>query len=95
MTTRRPRRFARMLLEHLEARPGFRQAIVRRLDRIPGLKRALKRKLDRMRAQEAGGAAIAGINLTPEGITVRAARVLADLDRARASRAIDRAGYGR
>ena len=76
-----------MLLAQLEARPGFRRAIVRRLDRVPGLKRALKREFGRMRAQAADGAAVAEIDLRPEGLTARAARVLADLDRARASRA--------
>ena len=76
-----------MLLAQLEARPGFRRVIVRNLDRVPGLKRALKRKLDRMRAQAAGPSAIAGTDLGPEGLTVRAARVLGDLDRARHARA--------
>jgi hypothetical protein len=76
-----------MLLAQLEARPGFRRAIVRRLDQVPGLKRAMKRKLDPMRAQAAGPSAIAGTDLSPEGLTVRAARVLADLDRARRARA--------
>jgi hypothetical protein len=95
MTMRRPRKLARMLFEQLEARPGFRRSIVRWLDGMPGLKRALKRRLGRMRAQAAGGAAIAGIDLGPERLTARAARVLADLDRARAARATDRAERGR
>ena len=95
MTARRPRRLARMLLEQIEARPRFRRAIVRRLDRIPGLKRALKRELGRMRAETAGGAALAAAALRPEGLTARAARVLADLDRARAAHATDRAEHGR
>jgi hypothetical protein len=94
MTMRRPRRLARMVLAQLEARPGFRRAIVRSLDRMPALKRALKRELGRMRAQAAGGAAIAGTDFGPERLTARAARVLADLDSARAARATDRALRG-
>ena len=76
-----------MLLAQLEARPGLRRAIGRNLNRVPGLKPALKRKLDRMRAQAAGPSEIAGTDFSPEGLTVRAARVLADLDRARQARA--------
>jgi len=76
-----------MLLAQLEARPGFRRAIVRNLDRVPGLKRALKRKLDRMRAETAGISPIPGTDLSPEVLTARAARVLADLDRTRGAHA--------
>jgi hypothetical protein len=71
-----------MLLAQLEARPGFRRAIVRRLDRFPGLKRALKRSLARMRARAAGGPAVRR-ELDAEGLSEHATRVLADLDRAR------------
>jgi len=87
MTTRRWRGLVPLLLAQLEARPEFRRAIVRNLDRVPGLKRALKRKLGRMRAQSAGPSALAGTDIGPEGLTVRAARVLADLDHARQARA--------
>ena len=81
-----------MLLAHLEARPGFRRAIVRRLDRFPELKRALKRLLGRMRARAAGTSSVRG-ELEAEGLSARATRVLADLDRAR--QAADRSTLAR
>ena len=89
MTTRQRRGLVGMLLAQLEARPGFRRAIVRRLDRFPGLKRELKRSLARMRARAAGAPASVRRELEAESLSARATRVLADLDRAR--QAADRA----
>jgi hypothetical protein len=81
-----------MLLAQLEARPGFRRAIVRRLDRFPELKRGLKRLLGRLRARAAGTASVRR-ELEAEGLSARATRVLADLDRAR--QAADRSTLAR
>jgi len=92
MTTRRRGGLVPMLLAQLEARPGFRRAIVRRLDRFPELKRALKRLLGRMRARAAGTSSVRG-ELEAEGLSARATRVLADLDRAR--QAADRSTLAR
>jgi len=93
MTARRRRGLFAILLAQLEARPGFRRAIVRRLDRFPGLKRELKRSLAQMRARAAGGAGSVRREVGPEGLSARATRVLADLDRARQT--ADRAPPGR
>ena len=82
MTTPRRGVLVPVLLAQLDAHPRLRRVIGRELDRvIPGSKRALKRKLDRMRTQSTALSAIAGTDLGPEGLTARAARVLADLDR--------------
>jgi hypothetical protein len=74
----------RALLGHLESRPRVRRAIVRHLDRFPSTKDALKRTLADARAHAAGE--VARLHIPVDGLSARSARVLADLDRARAAR---------
>jgi len=81
---RKSRLLLRALLGHVEARPRVRRVIVRNLDRFPSTKRALKRILADARVQAAGEVARSRIPMN--GLSARSARVLADLDRARAAR---------
>jgi len=82
--TRRSRPLMRVLLAHVEARPRVRRAIVRALNRFPALKRALKASLAYARAP-AVNTAISRSDILVDGLSSRAARVLVDLDRARAA----------
>ena len=83
-TMRRSHLLLRALLGHVEARPRMRRAIVGHLDRFPSAKRALKRFLTDARAQAAREV---DRSRTPmDELSARSARVLADLDRARAAR---------
>ena len=86
---RRSRLLVRALLRHLEARPTMRRAMVRQLDRFPSTKHALKRVLAETPIHAAGEAVRSRISVA--GLSTRSARVLADLERARAARSQEHA----
>ena len=83
--TRRSRPLMRALLAHVEARPRVRRAIVRALNRFPAVKRALKASLAYARTPAVDTVAISRSDIPVDGLSSRAARVLVDLDRARAA----------